>query len=142
MIQLSMSDTTGASSSRKLFRRYGAASKMRRAARKAALAKAGPKAKQARKNPVDAWPGALMFFFRTTGLLRGLCSALGVEQRYLSIMAKAAERALRERYMEPLRNPPPLLWAGEDASRCGSSLERKLGQMLEELHASGDLVVR
>ena len=39
-----------------------------------------------------------MFFFRTTGLLRGLCSALGVEQRYLTIMAQAARRALIKHY--------------------------------------------
>ena len=28
------------------------------------------------RNPVDAWPGDLVFFFRVIFLLRGLCSAL------------------------------------------------------------------
>jgi aarF domain-containing kinase len=28
------------------------------------------------RNPIDAWPGDLLFFFRVILLLRGLCSAL------------------------------------------------------------------
>ena len=64
-----------------------------------------------RKNPVDAWPGSLMFFFRTTGLLRGLCSTLDVQQKYLSIMAAKAERALKLRFPDVVAYPPPLLYA-------------------------------
>ena len=77
----------------------------------------------ARKNPVDAWPGSIMFFFRTTGLLRGLCSALDVEQPYLAIMAEAAARALRARY--PQKPPPPLLHpAGPEEVREAPSRPR------------------
>ena len=56
-IQLLMSDTTGASQSRAMYRRYGVAAKARRLARKAAAAKGNKGTTGARKNPVDAWPG-------------------------------------------------------------------------------------
>lgn len=145
-IQLLMSDTKGASSSRAMYRRYSAAAKLRRQARKKVEQANKDKQKGPdRKNPVDAWPGSLMFFFRTTGLLRGLCSTLEVQQKYLSIMAKSAERALMERYPEVVATPPPLVYTSHadgsaDSSAVNVELENALGLVLEKLHASGDLV--
>jgi aarF domain-containing kinase len=92
-----------------------------------------------------------MFFFRTTGLLRGLCSTLEVEQKYLSIMATAAERALKERYPEAIATPPPLVYASNSNNQdsavavpvhanVNAALEAALGRVLSELHGSGELV--
>jgi aarF domain-containing kinase len=141
-----MSDTTSSTKSKQLYKRYGAAAKMRRLARKAAVAKRGKAGSAARKNPVDAWPGSLMFFFRTTGLLRGLCSALGVEQRYLAIMAAAARRALITHYVGTFQAgspPPPVLLPGHDSGGGGgrhAELQRRLGELMIELHGAGELV--
>ena len=147
-IQLLMSDTQAASSSRALYRRYGDAARLRRKARKQVQkANNGKQKTLERKNPVDAWPGSLMFFFRTTGLLRGLCSTLDVEQKYLSIMAGKAERALKERFPEVVATPPPLFYASHSdddgsgvAEHINVALETSLCKVLEELHTSGDLV--
>jgi len=49
------------------------------------------------RNPVDAWPGELVFFFRVVMLLRGLCSRLEVpcyEPRHSPCLAFVA-RGLR-----------------------------------------------
>jgi aarF domain-containing kinase len=156
-IQLLMSDTQAASNSRALYRRYGDAAKLRRKARKKVQNankdkdKDKDKDKQKsleRKNPVDAWPGSLMFFFRTTGLLRGLCSTLDVQQKYLSIMADKAERALKQRFPEVVASPPPLLYASHSdntvsavgAKHINAALETALCEVLEDLHSSGALV--
>ena len=86
-----------------------------------------------------------MFFFRTTGLLRGLCSTLEVEQQYLKIMATAAKRALCSRFPEVVANPPPLLWSEPkhhqqmDDGRH-HELQARLGQILTALHEDGELV--
>eukprot|EP01052_Picozoa_sp_SAG31_P011394 SAG31_NODE_643_length_13291_cov_6.294042_3_plen_89_part_00 len=69
-----MSDTFAATDARKLHRRYGSAARLRRRNVAATTSGTSAKAQRTRRNPVDAWPGSLMFFFRTTGLLRGLCS--------------------------------------------------------------------
>lgn len=36
---------------------------------------------RSQRNPVEAWPADLLFFFRVTLLLRGLCAALEVRLR-------------------------------------------------------------
>ena len=148
-IQLLMSDTQAASNSRALYRRYGDAAKLRRKARKKVQNANKDKQKSLeRKNPVDAWPGSLMFFFRTTGLLRGLCSTLDVQQKYLSIMASKAEQALKQRFPQVVASPPPLLYASHadksvsavGAKRINAALETALCKVLEDLYSSGDLV--
>lgn len=49
-----------------------------------------------RRNPVDAYPGFLVFLFRTLGLLRGLSTRLSVEHTYLPIMHAIAVSALHD----------------------------------------------
>lgn len=47
-----------------------------------------------RRNPVDSFPGELVFMLRSLGLLRGLCTQLRVRSAYLPVMRVYAERAL------------------------------------------------
>lgn len=49
---------------------------------------------RSQRNPVEAWPPELLFFFRVTLLLRGLCAVLGVRVRYSAILAPYARLAL------------------------------------------------
>jgi predicted unusual protein kinase regulating ubiquinone biosynthesis (AarF/ABC1/UbiB family)/CubicO group peptidase (beta-lactamase class C family) len=55
------------------------------------------------RNPVDAFPGYLVFMFRTLALLRGLSSRLGVEHAYLPILAEYAKQAIHDACPEPDR---------------------------------------
>jgi predicted unusual protein kinase regulating ubiquinone biosynthesis (AarF/ABC1/UbiB family)/CubicO group peptidase (beta-lactamase class C family) len=61
----------------------------------AAVAEVDPDEAQ-RRNPVDAYPGFLVFLFRTLGLLRGLSTRLEVEHAYLPIMYGVATKALAD----------------------------------------------
>lgn len=57
----------------------------------------GDKAKAAvRRNPVDSFPGELVFMLRSLGLLRGLCTQLRVRSAYLPVMRTYAARALMD----------------------------------------------
>ncbi|KAH9249840.1 hypothetical protein BASA81_012435 [Batrachochytrium salamandrivorans] len=49
-------------------------------------------------NPVESFPTELMLFFRTIFLLRGLCTSLKVQVKYLRIMGEWARKALLEHY--------------------------------------------
>lgn len=55
------------------------------------------------RNPIDAWPGDLLFFFRVILLLRGLCSALDVRLPYLQVLAPYAQLTLARRYPHDMR---------------------------------------
>ncbi|CAN0464708.1 unnamed protein product, partial [Ectocarpus sp. 12 AP-2014] len=86
------------------------------------------------KNPVDAYPGELLFFLRVHVLLRGLAARLQVRQRYMDIMAPYATKALRE--MVPAEEratqalyPSPVL----------SLVEIKVRKLLEGLVERGQI---
>lgn len=49
---------------------------------------------KSKRNPVEAYPAELLFFFRVTLLLRGLCAVLGVRVKYSSLLAPYAKLAL------------------------------------------------
>lgn len=49
-----------------------------------------------RRNPVDSFPGELVFMLRSLGLLRGLCTQLRVRSAYLPVMRMYAARALND----------------------------------------------
>jgi aarF domain-containing kinase len=55
---------------------------------------------RSQRNPVEAYPAELLFFFRVTLLLRGLCAVLRVRVRYSALLAPYAHLAL-------LRSHPP-----------------------------------
>jgi CubicO group peptidase (beta-lactamase class C family) len=46
------------------------------------------------RNPIEAWPGELMFFFRVSFLLRGLAAVLGVRLPYLKLLSPFAATTL------------------------------------------------
>ena len=46
------------------------------------------------RNPVEAWPPDLLFFFRVTLLLKGMCCELGVRLKYMSVLAPYARLAM------------------------------------------------
>jgi CubicO group peptidase (beta-lactamase class C family) len=49
---------------------------------------------QRTQNPVDAYPGFLIFLFRSLGLLRGLAGRLEVRNTYLSVLYDYAHQAM------------------------------------------------
>lgn len=53
-----------------------------------------PKKRESRA-PIDSFPGDLVFFFRSLGMLRGLAVSLDVQISYLEILRPFAEYALR-----------------------------------------------
>ncbi len=46
------------------------------------------------RNPVEAFPGDIVFFFRVATLLRGLCAILSVRIKYMDVFAPYAKLAL------------------------------------------------
>jgi aarF domain-containing kinase len=90
-----------------------------------------------RRNPVDAYPGFLVFLFRTLGLLRGLSTRLGVEHAYLPIMYKVAQRALREA-VPPSERMQSVVYpaaGGEWQPGSAASLESRRGKRLRKIVA-------
>ncbi|CAM9245435.1 unnamed protein product [Scytosiphon promiscuus] len=88
------------------------------------------------KNPVDAYPGDLLFFLRVHALLRGLATRLQVRQRYMEIMAPYAKQALRE--VVPVAErathavyPSPVL------SRVEAKVRKALEEMVEREQITG-----
>lgn len=59
-------------------------------------AEASTEQRNTRRNPIDAFPGFLVFMFRTLGLLRGLSSRLAVTHSYLPIMYEYSSQALAD----------------------------------------------
>eukprot|EP00127_Corallochytrium_limacisporum_P001242 Clim_evm12s47 gene=Clim_evmTU12s47 len=53
-----------------------------------------------KRNPIDAWPGELVFFFRVIMLLRGLCSGLHIRLPYLRVMSPYAKLAMVRKWKE------------------------------------------
>ena len=80
------------------------------------------------RNPVDAWPGELVFFFRVIMLLRGLCSRLEVRMPYMEILATHARRAV-------VNSVPATLHATTYTSGgCGTPVENAVRQLLLRCH--------
>eukprot|EP00038_Savillea_parva_P001494 m.104335 g.104335 ORF g.104335 m.104335 type:complete len:1732 (-) comp10523_c0_seq1:284-5479(-) len=97
---------------------------------------------RSQRNPVEAWPADLLFFFRVTLLLRGLCAALEVRLRYMSVLKPYAHMALLRAY--PLTDhavvaiPPPAPGIGRSAKR--SRLESRIREALHILYAQDEFV--
>ncbi|KAG5186168.1 beta-lactamase/transpeptidase-like protein [Tribonema minus] len=87
-----------------------------------------------KRNPMEAYPGDLLFFMRVTQLLHGLGSRLHVRAKYMDFMAPEAQRALRE-------SVPRAAWASAliYASPALSPLETKVRALLRALHDEGEL---
>jgi CubicO group peptidase (beta-lactamase class C family) len=84
------------------------------------------------RNPVDAFPGYLVFMFRTLALLRGLSSRLGVEHAYLPILAEYAKQAMHDAC------PPPdrmisLVYPAPDGRGSPRSLSTRKASRLRKI---------
>lgn len=66
----------------------------RERARKAKREGMSKEEKEAAK--IKSWPTELIFFMRTSELLQGLGSKLNVRHQYMSVMAAAARKGLRD----------------------------------------------
>ncbi|KAK1289871.1 putative ABC1 protein [Acorus calamus] len=82
----------------------------------------------ARFNPVDAFPGDAVIFFRVINLLRGLSSILNVRIVYLDIMRPFAEATLRGSIEGPVMGAQ---WIHD--TPVHSDVEAKLRRLLMEL---------
>ncbi len=54
-----------------------------------------------RRNPVEAWPSELLFFFRAILLLRGLGASLDARLPYLATLAPSARITLLQQHPRP-----------------------------------------
>lgn len=84
---------------------------------------------KSKRNPVDSWPGELVFFFRVTFLLRGLCTELNVRLPYLTIMTPYARLALIDSFPVS-QHASTVIYR----SPTLSTLEIKVRQLLAVLH--------
>lgn len=87
-----------------------------------------------KRNPVDAYPGDVIFFMRLIQLLHGLGSRLHCKSPYMAIMAPYAQRALIEEVPAHLHStsviyPTPVL----------SPLDEKVRSLLKQLVADGEV---
>eukprot|EP00898_Chlorokybus_atmophyticus_P007389 jgi/Chlat1/7651/Chrsp64S09158 len=87
-----------------------------------------------RRNPVDAFPGALVFFMRVLNLLRGVSASLDARVSYLDVMRPFAEATLRS--AGALANGAQLSFYAGPLSRT----EEKLHALLTDLHAAGQIL--
>lgn len=67
--------------------------------------------KRESRSPIDSFPGDLVFFFRSLGMLRGLASSLNVRTNYLDTLRPYAEYTLKktlspERRLQNVLNSP------------------------------------
>jgi len=85
-----------------------------------------------RKNPVDAYPGDLLFFIRATELLHGLGARLRVRTQYLQIIAPFAKTALLEAVPPSERAKSAIF-----PMPCLSPLEVKVRKVVTELIDQG-----
>lgn len=100
-----------------------------------------------RRNPLDAYPGFLVFMFRTLGLLRGLSTRLGVEHAYLPILYDYAKQALIDAVPEDIQMKNIVYVEENDtklskamSSRKAKRARRVVVKLLEELHERGMFV--
>lgn len=88
------------------------------------------------RSPIDSFPGDLVFFFRSLGMLRGLAVKLGVRHSYLETLRPFAEHALHascpedERLKEHVYRP--LHAKGRKAGRAGAILEKIFSRLREK----------
>ncbi|KJE88683.1 ABC1 family protein [Capsaspora owczarzaki ATCC 30864] len=90
---------------------------------------------RSKRNPVDSWPGELVFFFRVTQLLRGLCSAVDVRLPYLSVMTPYARLALLDKFPHSQHARHVVF-----PSPVPSSLDTRVRRLLHELHQREEFV--
>lgn len=92
------------------------------------------------RTPMDSFPGHLVFFFRSLGMLRGLAAAMEVRHSYLSILRPFAEHSLlvdcpeQERLVSPVYRP--ITCKGRLASRAGKILE----VLFEKMYAADMMI--
>ncbi|KAI0558426.1 Beta-lactamase [Gracilaria domingensis] len=94
-----------------------------------------PKKRESR-SPVDSFPGDLVFFFRSLGMLRGLASSLGVRHSYLQCLRPYAEYAViascpTEERMKEIIYKPIVSGGVYGAERAAAVLEKALSKFYE-----------
>lgn len=91
------------------------------------------------KRPIEAWPGDLVFFFRVTGLLRGLCSALEMEFPYLKTMAQSAAHTVKA-CVPAEEHAKGVVYFQENTSAIVSGLQSKMEDLIKELHEQDEVL--
>ncbi len=89
-----------------------------------------------KRNPVEAWPADLLFFFRVLFLLRGLCARLDVRIKYLPVLAPYAKWALLMQHPQPMHAVAVLPVPARDAT----VLEMRVRKLLRELYADNQFI--
>lgn len=90
------------------------------------------------KRPIEAWPGDLVFFFRVTGLLRGLCSTLEMEFPYLKTMAQSAAQTVQA--CVPLEEHAKSVVYYRESPSATSVLQGKIEALIKELHGQEEVL--
>eukprot|EP00897_Mesotaenium_endlicherianum_P001152 jgi/Mesen1/11037/ME000098S10430 len=97
--------------------------------------------KSLRRNPVDAFPGELVFFMRVLNLLRGVSSMLGARVAYLDVMRPFAEAILSRHVAHVLADSRHLSSEGwvRDSPLLGP-LDAKVRALLVDLGRRGKML--
>lgn len=88
-----------------------------------------------KKNPADAFPGHLVFFFRSLGMLRGLAVSSGVKHSYLDTLRPYAEHVMLASVPVPQRMSTPvyapIYTNGGQAKRAAKILQKAITKLYE-----------
>eukprot|EP00172_Hildenbrandia_rubra_P000416 Plantae.Rhodophyta-Hildenbrandia_rubra.ctg11994.p1 GENE.Plantae.Rhodophyta-Hildenbrandia_rubra.ctg11994~~Plantae.Rhodophyta-Hildenbrandia_rubra.ctg11994.p1 ORF type:complete len:711 (+),score=96.17 Plantae.Rhodophyta-Hildenbrandia_rubra.ctg11994:118-2250(+) len=90
------------------------------------------KGKGPRRNPVDAFPGYLVFLFRSLSMLRGLCTFLGVKHAYLPVLINYAKHALYISCPAPQRSVATVL-PPTSTVKESTRIRRAVARVFQEL---------
>lgn len=91
------------------------------------------------KRPVDAWPGDLVFFFRVTGLLKGLCSTLEMEFPYLKTMADSAKKTVEASVPEE-EHATSIIYPVKCAPTTNKLLQQRIEELAESLYKQDEVL--
>ena len=118
------------------------ADEMRKTSRKFVEArwKKRNKLPKAQRNPVEAWPPELLFFFRVTLLLKGMCCELGASLRYMTVLAPYAQMALLKSFPTSQHSKQVVMPTRSANVTELEPLQRNVNQLLCELYEQGQII--
>ena len=94
---------------------------------------------KSQRNPVEAWPPELLFFFRVTLLLKGMCCELGARLKYMTVLAPYARMALLRSFPTSQHSKQIVLPSKQANVSEREPLQRNINQLLGELYEAGQI---
>eukprot|EP00039_Didymoeca_costata_P009150 m.121005 g.121005 ORF g.121005 m.121005 type:complete len:1560 (+) comp14378_c1_seq1:183-4862(+) len=95
---------------------------------------------KSQRNPVESWPADLLFFFRVTMLLKGMCSELEVRLKYMSVLAPYAQLALVKAIPIEHHSRKVISHSLHNGLKPARTLQHKLQSLLARLYREGQVI--